>query len=83
VNAFRIIDYLSIAPDTEVKQSPNGHAALNIGAPALTAANVMARRNARHHRGGSLAMSAIAAEGVPDRRCGRAIVRLVWRAHGV
>jgi uncharacterized membrane protein len=58
------MDYLSIESDTDVKQTANVHAALNIGALALTAANVRARRNTRHHRGGSLAMSAIAAAGV-------------------
>jgi uncharacterized membrane protein len=58
------MDYLAIEPQTGVKQTANVHAALNIGALALTAANVLARRNTRHHRGGSLAMSAIAAAGV-------------------
>lgn len=58
------MDYLTIEPRTEVKQTANVHAALNITALALTAANVLARRNTRHHRGGSLAMSAIAAAGV-------------------
>jgi len=58
------MDYLSIAPHTDVKRTANVHAALNVGALALTAANVMARRHTRHHRGGSLAMSAVAAAGV-------------------
>jgi uncharacterized membrane protein len=58
------MDYLAIRPDTEVKRTANVHAMLNIGALALTAANVAARRKDRHHRGGSLAMSALAAAGV-------------------
>lgn len=58
------LDYLTIEPETEVKRTANVHAMLNVGALALTAANLLSRRNTRHHRGGSLAMSAIAAAGV-------------------
>lgn len=58
------MDYLAIESGTDAKRTGNVHAALNLGALALTAANVLARRNSRHHRGGSLAMSAIAAAGV-------------------
>lgn len=58
------MDYLAIKPYTDVKRTANVHALLNIGALALTTANVLARRKNYHHRGGSLTMSAIAAAGV-------------------
>jgi uncharacterized membrane protein len=78
--AVGAMEYLSIESDTDAQQTANVHAALNIGALALTAANVLARRNTRHHRGGSLAMSAIAAAGV--RMSGRFGGRLVYE-HGM
>jgi uncharacterized membrane protein len=59
-----MMDYLTITPHTEVKRTANVHAVLNGGALALTAANVMARRDRPGHQGGSLASSALAAIGV-------------------
>jgi uncharacterized membrane protein len=58
------MDYLTIQPETEVKRTANVHAMLNGSALALTAANVLARRNTPEHRGGSLLTSALAAVGV-------------------
>lgn len=58
------MDYMAIERDTEVKRTANVHALLNTGALALTAANVALRRGTHSHRGGSLAMSALAAAGV-------------------
>jgi uncharacterized membrane protein len=58
------MDYLTIESGTETKRTGNIHALLNLGALALTAANVMKRHDRRHHRGGSLTMSALAAAGV-------------------
>lgn len=58
------MDYMAIERETEVKRTANVHALLNTGALALTAANVIARKDTRHHRGGSLAISALAAAGV-------------------
>lgn len=58
------MDYMTIRPDTEVKRTANVHALLNSGALVATAANVIGRKNDRDHRGGSLALSAIAALGV-------------------
>lgn len=58
------MDYLTIERQTEVKRTANVHAVLNIGALALTAANVLARRNAPAHRGGSVWITALAAAGV-------------------
>lgn len=58
------MDYLTIESGTQMKQTGNIHALLNLGALGLTAANVLQRRDKRHHRGGSLAMSALAAAGV-------------------
>jgi uncharacterized membrane protein len=62
--AAGVMDYLTIEPDTDVKRTANLHAMLNSGAMALTAANVLMRRNTPDHTGGSLAMSAVAAAGV-------------------
>jgi uncharacterized membrane protein len=58
------MDYLTIPSETEVKRTANVHAALNVGALALTGANVISRRNTRHHRGGSIILSALSALGV-------------------
>jgi uncharacterized membrane protein len=58
------MDYMTIEPQTEVKQTANVHAALNGGALALTAVNVLARKNKPDHRGGSLVLSALATLGV-------------------
>lgn len=58
------MDYMTIKPDTEIKQTANLHAGLNGGALALTAVNVINRRDKPHHRGGSLALSALSALGV-------------------
>ena len=58
------VDYMAIERETEVKRTANVHALLNVGALALTAANVVARKDTHHHRGGSLTMSALAAAGV-------------------
>lgn len=62
--AAGVMDYLTIEPDSDVKRTANVHAMLNGGAMALTAANVIMRRNTPEHVGGSLAMSALAAVGV-------------------
>jgi uncharacterized membrane protein len=77
--AAGIMDYLTIAPRTEVKQTANVHALLNSGALALTAVNLSMRRPARgvsgalstamlrpggQHGGGSLLLSLLAAAGV-------------------
>lgn len=59
-----VMDYLTIQPETEVKRTANMHAILNASALALTAANVVRRNNMPEHRGGSIAMSALAAAGV-------------------
>jgi uncharacterized membrane protein len=60
------MDYLAIESETEVKRTANVHAMLNGGALALTAANVILRRNEYKHEGSgaTLAMGAIAALGV-------------------
>jgi uncharacterized membrane protein len=58
------MDYLTIDSETEVKRTANVHAILNSSALALTAMNLMSRRNKRDHKGGSLALSAISALGV-------------------
>jgi uncharacterized membrane protein len=58
------MDYLTIQPQTEVKRTANLHAMLNGGALALAAANVLMRKDQPKHRGGSLALSALAAAGV-------------------
>lgn len=58
------MDYLAIERDTDVKRTANLHAMLNGGAMAVTAANVLIRRNKPSHAGGSLALSALAALGV-------------------
>lgn len=58
------MDYMTIESDTPVKRTANVHAALNGGALALTAINVLGRRNDRHHEGGSLVLSALSALGV-------------------
>lgn len=58
------MDYMTIRPETDVKRTANVHASLNGAALAVTAANVLARRDQPDHAGGSLALSAIAALGV-------------------
>jgi uncharacterized membrane protein len=58
------MDYMTIERETDVKRTANIHALLNTSALALTAANVAMRKDTRSHRGGSLAMSALAAAGV-------------------
>jgi uncharacterized membrane protein len=58
------MDYLTIERDTDVKRTANLHAMLNVGVMAVTAANVMARKNKPRHVGGSLALSALGALGV-------------------
>lgn len=58
------MDYLTIESETEVKKTANIHAAINIGALALTAANLAGRKNTPDHEGGSLALSALSALGV-------------------
>jgi uncharacterized membrane protein len=58
------MDYLAIQPETEVKRTANVHAVLNSGALALTAINLLARKNKPDHKGGSIALSAICALGV-------------------
>lgn len=58
------MDYLAIESQTDVKRTANLHAILNGSVLALTAANLSARKNKADHRGGSLALSAIAAAGV-------------------
>jgi uncharacterized membrane protein len=59
-----VMDYLAVQPETDVKRTANMHALLNSGALALTATNVLMRKNKPAHTGGSLALSAIAAVGV-------------------
>ena len=59
-----IMDYLTIAPGTEVKRTANTHALLNTGAMALTAASVIGRRRGSENRGGSVLLSGLAAMGV-------------------
>jgi uncharacterized membrane protein len=56
------MDYLTIAPRTEIKRTANVHASLNGAALALTALNVAQRRSGR--RGGSLLLTGLAATGV-------------------
>jgi uncharacterized membrane protein len=58
------MDYLTIESGTEVKQTANVHASLNGGALALTAINLCGRRKDAHHRGGSMALSALSTLGV-------------------
>jgi uncharacterized membrane protein len=58
------MDYLTIPPETEIKRTANVHAILNGGALALTAFSTLSRRNTPAHRGGSLALTGIAALGV-------------------
>jgi uncharacterized membrane protein len=60
------MDYVEIESETEVKRTANVHAILNGGALALTAANVVMRRDEYKHggTGATLAMGAIAALGV-------------------
>jgi uncharacterized membrane protein len=58
------MDYLTIEERTEVKRTANVHAMLNVGALAVTGANLMARRGSRLHRGGSVLLSALASVGV-------------------
>lgn len=58
------MDYLTIERNTEIKRTANMHALLNTGALAVTAANVMARRSAPDHQGGSVWLSGLAAAGV-------------------
>lgn len=58
------MDYMTIQSETNVKRTANIHATLNGGALALTAANVLSRKNNPDHEGGSLALSALAALGV-------------------
>jgi uncharacterized membrane protein len=59
-----VMDYLTIESGTDVKRTANMHAILNSAALALTAANVVMRKNQPGHTGGSLALSGIAAVGV-------------------
>lgn len=59
--AAGVMDYLTIQPETEVKRTANVHAMLNGAAMALTAYNTVARRNTPAHRGGSLALTGLAA----------------------
>jgi uncharacterized membrane protein len=58
------MDYMTIEKGTHIKRTANTHALLNTGALAVTAANVVARKRALEHRGGSLALSGLAALGV-------------------
>jgi uncharacterized membrane protein len=58
------MDYLTIEPATDVKQTANVHAALNGGVLALTAINLLSRKNKLNHKGGSLALSALSTLGV-------------------
>jgi uncharacterized membrane protein len=58
------MDYLTIERDTDVKRTANMHAMLNGGVMAITAANVIMRKNKPRHVGGSLALSALGAFGV-------------------
>jgi len=62
--AAGVMDYLTIEPETEVKRTANVHAILNGGVMALTAVNTLARREAPSHRGGSLALTGLAALGI-------------------
>jgi uncharacterized membrane protein len=62
--AAGVMDYLTIEPETDVKRTANMHAILNSGALAMTAANVMMRKDQPAHAGGSLALAGIAALGV-------------------
>ena len=58
------MDYLTIERETDVKRTANLHAMLNGTVMAITAANVLMRRNKPNHAGGSLALSALSALGV-------------------
>ena len=58
------MDYMTIERDTDVKRTANVHAAINIGALALTAANLLARRKTPDHKGGSILLSAAATAGI-------------------
>jgi len=58
------MDYLTIEPHTEVKQTANVHALLNIGALLLTAINVKRGPASTGHAGGSIALSGLATAGV-------------------
>jgi uncharacterized membrane protein len=62
--AAGVMDYLTIEPETDVKRTANMHAILNSGALAMTAANVMMRKDQPAHAGGSLALAGLAALGV-------------------
>ena len=62
--AAGVMDYLTIPPETEVKRTANVHAILNGGAMALTVVNTLARSKAPSHRGGSLALTGLAALGI-------------------
>ena len=62
--AAGVMDYLTIEPETDVKRTANMHAILNSGALAMTAANVMMRKDQPSHTGGSLALAGLAAVGV-------------------
>lgn len=55
-----VLDYMTIQPQTHVKRTANLHAMLNSGALVLTAANLLMRRR-EPERGGSVALSALAA----------------------
>ncbi|HEX2949189.1 MAG TPA: DUF2231 domain-containing protein [Armatimonadota bacterium] len=59
-----VMDYLTVEPGSDIKRTANLHAALNGGVMAITTANVLARKNKRDHRGGSLWLSALSALGV-------------------
>jgi uncharacterized membrane protein len=59
-----VMDYLTIPSETDVKRTANVHAMLNGGVMALTVANTLARRNTPSHRGGSLALTGLAALGI-------------------
>lgn len=58
------MDYLTIEPETKVKKTANVHATLNVGALALTAANVISRRQDPQHQGGSLLLSGLSTLGL-------------------
>lgn len=58
------MDYLTIEPQTEVKQTANVHALLNIGALILTGINLMRARSATHQPSESIALSGLATAGV-------------------
>jgi uncharacterized membrane protein len=62
--AAGVMDYLTIEPETDVKRTANMHAILNSGALAMTAANVLMRKDRPAHTGGSLALAGLAAVGV-------------------